>query len=159
MVVVPKKGGKWQVCVDYTNLNDVCPKDNFPLPRIDQIVDSTTEHGMLSFIDAFSNYHQIPMFQPNEEKTSFVTPHEIYCYKVMSFGLKNVGATYQRLMTKIIRPLICQTMEVYVDDILVKSKTKSEHTRHLEETFRLMKTYNMKLNLAKFTFGVSATSS
>ena len=86
------------------------------------------------------------MFQPKEEKTSFVTPHEIYCYKVMSFGLKNAGATYQRLRTKIFRPLIGQIVEVNIDDIVVKSKTKSNHTRHLKETFRLMKTYNMKLN-------------
>ncbi|RVW82092.1 Retrovirus-related Pol polyprotein from transposon 17.6 [Vitis vinifera] len=96
------------------------------------------------------------MFQSDEEKTSFVTPHGIYCYKVIRFGLKNAGATYQRLMIKIFRPLIGQTMEVYINDIVVKSKTRSEHTRHLEETFRLMKTYNMKLNLAKCAFGVSA---
>ena len=108
VVVVPKKkkGGKWRVYVDYTNLNDVCPKNSFPLSRIDQIVDSTTGHEMLSFIDVFSGYHQIPMFQPNEEKTSFLTPHELYCYKVMSFGLKNTGPTYQRLMTKNFKPLI-----------------------------------------------------
>ena len=101
-----KKRGKWRVYVDYTNLNDVCPKNSFPLSRIDQIVDSTTGHEMLSFIDVFSGYHQIPMFQPNEEKTSFVTPHRLYCYKVMPFGLKNTGATYQRLMTKNFKPLI-----------------------------------------------------
>ena len=96
------------------------------------------------------------MFQPDEEKTSFVTPHGICCYNVMSFGLKNAVATYQRLMTKIFRPLIGQTLEVYTDDIVVKNKTKSEHTRYLEETFRLMKTYNMKLNPAKYAFGVNA---
>ena len=105
MVVVLKKEDKSQVCVNYTNLNDVCPKDSFPLPRINQIVDSTTRHSMLSFIDDFSSYHQIPMFQSDEEKTSFVTPHGIHCYKVMPFGLKNIGATYQRLMTKIFKPL------------------------------------------------------
>ncbi|RVX09469.1 Transposon Ty3-I Gag-Pol polyprotein [Vitis vinifera] len=99
VVVVPKKEGKWRVCVDYTNLNNACPKDSFPLPRIDQIVDSTSGQGMLSFLDAFSGYHQIPMSPDDEEKTAFITPHDLYCYKVMSFGLKNVGATYQRLMT------------------------------------------------------------
>ena len=91
VVVVPKKGGKWRVCVDYTDLNDACPKDNFPLPCIDQIIDESSEHGMLSFLDAFSGYHQIPMYLPNVEKTSFITPHELFCYNVMSFGLKNVG--------------------------------------------------------------------
>ncbi|RVX02709.1 Transposon Ty3-I Gag-Pol polyprotein [Vitis vinifera] len=105
VVVVPKKEGKWRVCVDYTNLNNACPKDSFPLPRIDQIVDSTSGQGMLSFLDAFSGYHQIPMSPDDEEKTAFITPH-LYCYKVMPFGLKNAGATYQRLMTKIFKPLI-----------------------------------------------------
>ena len=81
---------------------------------------------MLSFIDAFSGYHQIPMFQPDEENTAFVTPHEFYYYKVMPFGHKNAGATYQNLMTKIFKPLIGQTVEVYIDDIMVKSKTRSE---------------------------------
>lgn len=102
VMVIPKKGGRRQVNVNYTNSNDVCPKDSFLLPRIDQIVDSTTNHGMLSFIDAFSGYHQILMFQPDEENTSFVTPHGLYCYKVIPFGLKNVGAIHQMLMTKIL---------------------------------------------------------
>ena len=94
IVVVPKKRGKWRVYIDYTNLNDICPKDSFPLSRIDQIVDATVGHGMLSFIDVFSGYHQIPMFQLDEEKIAFVTPHGLYCYRVMSFGLKNARATY-----------------------------------------------------------------
>ena len=94
VVVVPKKEGKWRVCVDYTNLNNACPKDSFPLPRIDQIVDSTTGQGMLSFLDAFFGYHQIPMTPADEEKTAYITSHGLYCCKVMSFGLKNVGATY-----------------------------------------------------------------
>ena len=87
---------------------------------------------MLYFIDAFYGYHQILMFQPDEEKTAFVTPHGLYCYKVMPFGLKNVRAIYQRLMTKIFKPLISQTMEVYINDIVVKSKTRSEHALQLE---------------------------
>ncbi|KAL6327271.1 hypothetical protein AAG906_017828 [Vitis piasezkii] len=127
VVVVPKKEGKWRVCVDYTNLNNACPKYSFPLPRIDQIVDSTARQGMLSFLDAFSGYHQIPMVPNNEEKTAFITPHGLYCYKVMPFGLKNVGATNQRLMTKIFKPLVGRTVE-----------------------------YGMKLNPSKCAFGVSA---
>ena len=106
VVVVPKNGEKWRVCVDYTNLNDVFPKDSFSLPRIDEIVDSTVRHEILSFIDAFFGYHQIPMFQPDEEKTAFETLHGLYYYKVMPFGFKNVGATYQRLMTKIFKHII-----------------------------------------------------
>ena len=94
VVVVQKKGNKWRVCVDYIDLNDACTKDSFLLPRIDQIVDASTGHGMLSFLDTFSGYHQIPMHPPDVEKTSFITPHGLYCYNVMPFGLKNVGATY-----------------------------------------------------------------
>ena len=94
VVVVPKKDGRWRVCVNYINLNDVYPKNSFPLPRIDQIVDAIARHGIISFLDAFSGYHQIPMFKPDEEKTVFVTLKGLYCYRVMSFGLNNVGATY-----------------------------------------------------------------
>ena len=96
-----KKSGKWQVCVDYTYLNEACPKDSFPLLRIDQIVDAAAEHGILSFLDIFSGYHQIPMHPHDAEKTTFITPHRLYCYNVMPFVLKNAGATYQRLVTKI----------------------------------------------------------
>ena len=156
MVVVPKKGGKWRVCVDYTDLNDGCPKDNFPLPRIDQIVDASTEHGMLSFLDAFSGYHQIPMYRWDEEKTVFITPHGLLCYNVMSFGLKNAEATYQRLLTKRFRPLLGKTIEVYIDDMLVKSRECSDHATHLQEAFELLKAYDMKLNPSKCAFGVSA---
>ena len=94
VVVVPKKGGKWRVCVDYTDLNEACPKDSFPLPRIDQIVDALIGQGMLSFLDAFSGYHQIPMHPPDAEKIAFITPYDLFCYNVMSFGFKNAGATY-----------------------------------------------------------------
>ena len=155
MVVVPKKGNKWRVCVDYTDLNDACPKDSFLLPRIDQIVDASAGHGMLSFLDAFSGYHQIPMHPPDAEKTSFITPHGLYCYNVMPFGLKNAGATYQRLVTKMFRPLLGSTMEVYIDDIMVKSKQRSDHVAHLQQTFDLLKKYDMKLNPLKCAFGVS----
>ena len=94
VVLVPKKGGKWRVCVDYIDLNEACLKDSFPLPRIDQIVDVTTGHEILSFLDAFSGYHQIPMHPPDTEKTTFITLHGLHCYDVMPFGLKNAGATY-----------------------------------------------------------------
>ncbi|RVX09996.1 hypothetical protein VitviT2T_023757 [Vitis vinifera] len=110
---------------------------------------------MLSFLDAFSGYHQIPMSPADEEKTTFIMPHSLYCYKVMSFGLKNAGATYQRLMTKIFKPLVGRTVEVYIDDIVVKSKTRKEHVLHLQEVFHLLRKYDMKLNPSKCAFGVS----
>ncbi|RVX16968.1 Retrovirus-related Pol polyprotein from transposon 17.6 [Vitis vinifera] len=132
------------------------PKRQFLFARIDQIVDSTTGQGMLSFLDTFSGYHQIPMSPVDEEKTAFITPHGLYCYKVMPFELKNAGTTYQRLMTKIFKPLVGCTMEVYIDDILVKIKTREEHTLHLQEVFHLLRKYGMKLNPSKCAFGESA---
>ena len=139
VVVVPKKGCKWRVCIDYTDLNEACPKDIFPLPRIDQIVDATAGHGILSFLDAFSGYHPIPIHPPNTKKTTFITPHRLSCYNVMPFSLKNVGATYQRMATRIFWPLIGKSMEVYIDDMLVKSKERPDHTMHLLETFELLR--------------------
>ena len=88
------------MCVDFTDLNRVCPKDSYPLLRIDTLVDSTARHQLLSFIDAFSGYNQIKMNEDDQERTSFVTSQGLFCYKVMSFGLKIAGATYQRLMNK-----------------------------------------------------------
>ena len=156
VVVVSKKGGKWRVCVDYTDLNEACPKNSFPLSRIDQIVDAATGHGTLSVLDAFSIYHQIPMHPPNVEKTTFITLHMLYCYNVMPFGLKNVEATYQRLVTKIFRPLLGEIMEVYIDDMLVKSKKLFDHTKHLQKAFELLRNYSMKLNPLKCAFRVSS---
>ena len=98
IVVVSKKGGKWQVCVNYTDLNEACPKDSFPLPRINKIIDAVAGHGILSFLDAFFRYHQILMHPPDTKKIVFITSHGLYYYDVMPFGLKNVGATYQRLV-------------------------------------------------------------
>ena len=95
-VVVPKASGKKRLCIDFTDLNKACPKDPFPLPRIDQIVDSTAGCDLLCFLDAFSGYHQIKMAVEDEEKTAFITPEGCYCYTCMPFGLKNAGATFQR---------------------------------------------------------------
>ena len=88
------------MCVDFTDLNRACSKNSYPFPRIDTLVDSTTRHELLSFIDAFLGYNQIKMKEEDQEKTSFVTSQGLFCYKVMSFRLKNAGATYQRLMNK-----------------------------------------------------------
>ena len=121
-----------------------------------QIMDASAGHGMLSFLDAFSGYHQIPMHSPDAEKNSFITPRGLYCYNVMPFGLKNVGATYKRLVTKMFRLLLGSTMEVYIDDMLVKSKQRPDHAAHLQQTFDLLRKYGMKLNPLKCAFGVSA---
>ena len=126
------------------------------MPRIDQLVDSTAGHKLLSFMDAFSRYNQIRMDEADQEKTSFITSRSLFCYKVMPFGLKNVGATYQRLVNHMFRPQIGQNVEVYVDDMLVKSQDEGKHLDDLQETFDTLRQYNMKLNPSKCTFEVSS---
>ena len=121
-VLVRKKCGKWRMCVDYTGLNKACPKDLFPLPCIDQIVDSTSGCETLCFVDAYSGYPQIMMKGSDQLTTSFITPFGSFCYISMLFGLKNAGATYQRCMLSCFGDLIGWIVEAYVDDIVVKSK-------------------------------------
>ncbi|KAG7588597.1 Ribonuclease H-like superfamily [Arabidopsis suecica] len=117
-VVVKKKNGKDRVCIDFTDLNKACPKDSFPLPHIDHLVESTAGNELLTFMDAFS------------------------------------GATYQRLVNKMFHEHLGKTMEVYIDDMLVKSLKKEDHVKHLDECFEILNQYQMKLNPAKCTFGV-----
>ena len=156
VVLVKKASGKWRICVDFTDLNKASPKDNFPLLRIDQLVDSIAGHKLLTFMDAFSGYNQIRMAKEDQEKTSFITSQGLYCYKVMPFGLKNVRATYQRLVNKMFGQQIGRNMEVYVDDMLVKSKEELTHLDDLKETFTTLKKYQMRLNLGKCVFGVAS---
>ena len=156
VVMVKKANGKWRMCVDFTDLNKACPKDSYPLMRIDQLVDSTAGHKLLSFMDAFWGYSQIKMNGANQEKTSFVTSQGLFCYEVMSFELKNVGATYQRLVNHMFRPQIGRNVEVYVDDMLVKSLDEGKLLDDLQETFDTLKRYNMKLNPSKCAFGVAS---
>ena len=155
VVLVKKANGKWRLCIDFTDINKTCPKDSFPLPRIDLIVDATAGHELLSFMDVFSGYNQISMDPSDQEKTSFVTAQGTYYYRVMPFGLKNAGATYQRLVNRMFQKQIGTTMEVYIDDMLVKSVTAGLNIAHLSETFQILRDYNMKLNPAKYAFGVS----
>ena len=131
MVVVKKKSGKWRVCVHFTNLNKVCPKDPFPMLKIDQLVDATIGHHRMSFLDAFQGYHQIPLALDDQEKTAFVTPVGNYHYKVMPFGLKNAGSTYQRMMTRMFESQLGKNIEIYIDDMIVKSKMVSKHLGNL----------------------------
>ena len=139
VVLVKKANGKWRLCIDFTDVNRACPKDSFPLPRIDLIVDATTGHELLSFMDAFSGYNQISMDPDDQEKTSFVTGQGTYYYRLMPFGLKNEGATYQRLMNKMFQKQIGTSMEVYIDDMLVKSTMAELHIAHLAEAFEILK--------------------
>ena len=155
-VVVKKKSGKWRVCVDFTDLNKACPKDPFPMPKIDQLVDATVGHPQISFLDAFQGYHQIPLALDDQEKTAFVTPIGNYHYKVMPFGLKNAGSTYQRMMTRMFESQVGKNIEIYIDDMVVKSKMVSEHVGDLQAIFEILRKYKLCLNASKCSFSVES---
>jgi hypothetical protein len=141
LVLVLKKKNTWCMCIDYTSLNKACPEDPFVLPRIDQVIDSTAGCDLLSFLDAYSGYHQIPLYQPDQIKTSFITPY---------------GATYQRTMQRCLRGQIGRNVHAYVDDMVVKTKQSGTLLDDLKETFANLRRYRMKLNPKKCTFGVPA---
>jgi hypothetical protein len=149
-MLVKKKGGKWRMCIDYTGLNKACLKVPYPLPRINQIVDSTAGCETLSFLDAYSGYHQIKMKESDQLATSFISPFGMYCYTTMPFGLRNAGATYQRCMNHVFGEHIGRTAEAYVDNIVVKTRKASD----LEVTFGCLRAKGVKLNLEKCVFGV-----
>ena len=132
VVLVKKEKGKWRMCVGFTDLNKACPKDSYPLPSIDALVDSASGCKMMSFLDAFSGYNQIKMHPRDESKTTFMTETCCYCYKVMPFGLKNAGATYQRLMDKVLATMLGRNMQAYVDNMVVISHERERHTADLE---------------------------
>jgi len=154
VVMVTKPNGNWRMCVDYRNINSACPKDTYPLPNIDRLVDGAVGHKIMSFLDAYSGYNQISMHPRDKEKRVFMTADANYYYEVISFGLKNAGATYQRLMDKIFKGLIGRVVEVYVDDIVVKFNSFEQHLKDLDEVFKALRGVNMKLNPEKCTFGV-----
>ncbi|KAL0405653.1 UNVERIFIED_CONTAM: hypothetical protein Slati_3879200 [Sesamum latifolium] len=131
VVLVPKPGEKWRMCIDFRDLNKACPKDFYPLPRIDQLVDSTSDCELLSMMDASQGYHQIMLAPEDRKRVSFITSSGTFCYVAMPFRLRNIGATYQRLVDKIFRSQIGRNMEVYVDDMLVKSKKAEDHIADL----------------------------
>ena len=127
------------MCVDYTDLNKACHRDAYPLPNIDRLVDDATWHKVLSFLDAYSGYNQIRMAVSDMNKIAFITDDANYFYKVMPFGLKNAGATYQRLMDKVFSHLMGQCVEVYVDDMVVKSPSHHQHTEDLSAVFSTLR--------------------
>jgi hypothetical protein len=142
------------MCVDYTDLNKHCPKDPFGLPRIDQVIDSTAGCDLLCFLDCYSGYHQIAIKEEDQEKTVFITPFGAYCYTTMSFGLKNVGATYQQAIQKCFKRQLNKNVEAYVDDVVVKTRNSDTLIADLEETFASLREYQWKLNPNKCVFGV-----
>uniref|UniRef100_A0A2N9GBP8 RNA-directed DNA polymerase n=1 Tax=Fagus sylvatica TaxID=28930 RepID=A0A2N9GBP8_FAGSY len=156
IVPVKKKNGQIRCCVDFRNLNKACPKDEFPLPNMDLLIDSAAGSAMFSFMDGFSGYNQIRMSPRDAEKTAFRTPIGNFYYTVMPFGLKNAGATYQRTMTAMFHDMIHQEIEDYVDDIVVKSKKREDHVEVLRKVFERCRLYKLKMNPLKCAFGVSA---
>uniref|UniRef100_A0A2N9J9Q0 RNA-directed DNA polymerase n=1 Tax=Fagus sylvatica TaxID=28930 RepID=A0A2N9J9Q0_FAGSY len=161
IVPVKKKNGQIRCCVDFRNLNKACPKDEFPLPNMDLLIDSAAGHAMFSFMDGFRGYNQIRMSTRDAEKTTFRTPIGNFYYTVMPFGLKNAGATYQRTMTAMFQEKDYDTMmhkeiEDYVDDIVVKSKKREDHLGILRKVFDRCRLYKLKMNPLKCAFGVSA---
>ena len=156
VLVKKKETGTWRMCVDFTDLNKACPKDDFPLPRIDQLVDATSGCELMSFLDAYSGYHQVLMASEDEPKTAFITPIGTYCYNRMPFGLKNAGATFARLIAKVLATQLGRNAEAYVDDIVIKSRFAAAHAKDLQETFHNLREGGIKLNPEKCAFGVKA---
>ena len=143
------------MCVDFRDLNKVCPKDDFPLPYIDVLVDNTAGSALMSFFDGFSGYNQIKMAPKDMTKTTFTTKWGIYCYTVMPFGLKNAGATYQMMAMALLHDMMHNEVEVYVDDMIVKSKDRESYTPNLRKFLERIKEYRLRLNPQKCTFGVT----
>ena len=153
-MVVKKKSRKWQICVDFANLNKTCPKDPFLMSQINQLVDATISHPQMSFLDAFQGYRQIPLVLGDQEKIVFITPTGNYHYKVMPFELKNAMSTYQRMITRMFEPQLGKSIEVYIDNMVVKSKVVSVHVGDLGSIFEIIRTHKLLLNAFKCSFGV-----
>jgi hypothetical protein len=155
-VVIPKANGKLRMCIDYTSLNKACHKDPFPLPRIDQIMDSTSGCDLLCFLDAYLGFHQIPMSREDEENTAFIIVDALFCYVSMPYGLKKALPTFVRAMHKTFGDLIRDLVEVYVDDIIVNVKSSASLLDNLALVFDRLRLTRTKLNPGKCVFGVTA---
>jgi phage FluMu protein gp41 len=153
-VPVKKKNGKWRMCVDFTDLNKACKKDNFPLERVDKIVDDAANSEMLSLLDMFSGYHQIRVRREDEEKTSFITPFGTFCFVRMPEGLKNARCTFSRMIAIVLHPQLRRNILAYVDDIVVKSIQRKDHISDLAETFTNLRGANLKFNPEKCVFDI-----
>jgi hypothetical protein len=136
------------------DLNKHCPKDPFGLPHIDQIIDSTAASALFSSLDCYFSYHHIALHVKGQSKTSFITPFVAYCYMIMSFGLKNAGATYQRAIQECLGEQISHNAEAYVDDVVVKTRDLATLIDDLKETFKNLCEWKWKLNPNKCVFSV-----
>jgi len=156
VVPVKKKNGTIRVCIDFRDLNLATPKDEYPMPVAEMLVDSTVGFEYLSMLDGYSGYNQIFIAEEDISKTAFRCPGGLGCYEwlVMPFGLKNVGATFQRAMNSMFHDFIEDFMQVYIDDIVVKSSSEDRHLEHFRRSFERMSQYELKMNPLKCVFGV-----
>ena len=146
VVPVPKNDGKVRMCVDFRDLNKACPKNDFPLPHIDVLVDNTEGSALMSFMDGFLGYNQIKMAPKDMTKTTFTTEWGIYYYTVIPLDLKNAGATYQRMATALLHDMMHKEVEVYVDDMIAKSMDRESYIINLRKFFEMIKKYKLRLN-------------
>jgi hypothetical protein len=158
VVLVYRKNGKLRVCIDFRDLNKATPMDGYPMPVADMLVDAAAGHKVISFMDGNAGYNQIFMVEEDISKTTFRCPGFIGLFEwiVMTFSLKNAGATYQRAMNFIFHKLIGKIVEIYIDDVIVKSKGYKEHLADLRETLEYTRKHGLKMNPYKCAFGVSA---
>jgi hypothetical protein len=156
---VEKESGKLRVCIDFCNLNRATPKDEYPMPIADTLINNASGNRIIDFLDGNAGYNQIFMAEDDASKTTFICPGFIglFGWVVMTFGLKNAGATYQRAMNLIFHELLGNTVEVYIDGIVVKSAEFSSHLAYLRKAFDKMRRYVLKMNPRKCAFGVSAS--
>jgi ferredoxin len=152
VVMVPKKNGNMHMCIDCTKLNKACPKDPYPLPMMDIIIDQAAGCEMLSLLDCFSGYHQVWIRREDETKTGFTTPFGIFCFVRMPEGLRNVGPTFNRMMKLILGSRLGRNASAYVDDIVIMSEKEKDHIADLTETFDNMRQNGLKLNPEKCIF-------
>ncbi|GJZ39367.1 reverse transcriptase domain-containing protein [Tanacetum coccineum] len=153
-VMVKKSTRGWKMCVHFRNINIACPKDCYPLPELDWKVESLSGFWLKCFRDAYKGYHQIQMAEQDEDKTAFYAGEGTFCYLKMPFGLKNVSATYQRMVDKVFRDQIGRNLEAYIDDMVIKRTSEEDMIKDIRETFERFRSINMKLNLKKCSFGV-----
>ncbi|GKU89512.1 hypothetical protein SLEP1_g3641 [Rubroshorea leprosula] len=154
IVPVMKKDGRVRVCVDYRDLNKASPKDDFPLPHIQIMLDNAAKNTRFFFVDGYFGYNQIRMKEEDKLKTTFITQWGTFCYKVMPFGLKNAGATYQRFVIALLHDFVHTIVELYVDDMVIMSKEEVLHTENLKKVFERLRKYQLRLNPTKCTFDV-----
>ena len=134
-VMVKKENGKWRMCIEFTDINKAYPKDEFPLPRIDSLIDAATTSELMSLLDCYSGYHQIWMRKEDEPKTSFITPSGTYCYLWVPEGLKNAGGSFSRMTSKVLSTQIGRNVLTYVDDTIVRITKQEYQIVDLQETF------------------------